>query len=363
MIKFFSLSLIACSIVGLTDVVYAQKQTTTVFIDARNLTLIGKVQDSEPFYHRLDTAAYPAIPRNVKILATRSAGLAISFKTNSSTISAKWCTSSHATEDNMTGIAYEGMDLYIKRNNRWQYAGVARPRSNDCSEAVIVENMASGDKTCLLFLPTYDETISLKIGVDSGSAMIPVDNPFKRKILIYGSSIVQGASASRPGLAYPAKLSRETGYNFINLGFSGNGKMGPEVADMIAHMDVDAFILDCVPNPTPGELLGRTANLVSTIRRVHPKAPIIAIQSVAREKGNFDTKIAATIAQKDKYFKQEIEKLQQHDNNLYLISADGLLGDDQEGTTDGIHPNDLGFDRMLKNIRPRILKILRRYGI
>lgn len=343
--------------------VSGQQEPSIKFTDAKNLTLVGKISDHAPFYHRLDTAAYPEIPQNVKFLATQSAGLAISFKTNSSKILAKWCTSSRAPSNNMTGIAYEGMDLYIKRNGRWQYAGVAGSKSHDCSEAVVVENMAAGDKTCLLFLPTYDETISLEIGVDSNATISPGENPFKKNILIYGSSIVQGASASRPGLSYPARLSRETGYNFINLGFSGNGKMEPSVANMIAPMPVEAFILDCVPNPSPEEVLARTANLVNTIRKFHPKAPIIAIQSVAREKGNFDTQVAARVALKDKHFKQEIKKLQQHDSNLYLITADGLLGDDQEGTTDGIHPNDLGFDRMLQKIRSKILKILRHHKI
>ncbi|PWG78303.1 SGNH/GDSL hydrolase family protein [Pararcticibacter amylolyticus] len=363
MAKSLSFSLIICFIFGLVPGIWAQQQSPLTFTDARKLTLIGKAWNDGPFYHRLDTAAYPAIPRNVKYLATNSAGLAISFKTNSSKITAKWCTSRRVPGDNMTGIAFEGMDLYIRRDQRWQYAGVARPKTHDCSDAVIVEQMASGEKTCLLFLPTYDETISLEIGVDSGATLVPGGNPFRKNILVYGSSIVQGASASRPGLAYPARISRETGYNFINLGFSGNGKMEPEVANMIAPLPMDAFILDCVPNPSAEEVLARTANLVNTIRKFHPKVPIIAIESVAREKGNFDQDVAARVAQKNGYFKQEIEKLQKRDSNLYLISADGLLGDDQEGTTDGIHPNDLGFDRMLQKIRPVILKIFARYGI
>lgn len=362
MTKIIYALLVPCFLFGLTNPLIAQKTHPLSFSDARNLTLIGKAWDTEPFYHRLDTAAYPAIPRNVKVLATHSAGLAISFVTNSSKVAAKWCTSSRVPGDNMTGIAVEGMDLYIKRDDRWQYAGVARPQTHMCSEAVIVEHMAQGEKECLLFLPTYDETLSLEIGIDSGATISSGPIPFKKNILVYGSSIVQGASASRPGLAYPARLSRETGYNFINLGFSGNGKMEQEVADMIAPLPMDAYMLDCVPNPSPDEVLARTANLVKTIRKYHPHVPIIAIQSVAREKGNFDQEIAARVALKDQYFKQEIEKLQEQDSNLYLISAEGLLGDDQEGTTDGIHPNDLGFDRMLQKVKPVVMQILAKHG-
>jgi len=222
--------------------------------------------------------------------------------------------------------------------------------------------MKAGKKECLLFLPTYDETLSLSIGVDKDANLRLGEYPFKKNVVIYGSSIVQGASASRPGLAYPARLSRETGYNFINLGFSGNAKMEKSVVDMIASMRMDAIVLDCVPNPSPEEVLARTPYLITTIRKFHPGIPIIAIQSVAWEKGNFDTVVAARVALKNHYFEQEVKKMQKTDKDLYFISADGLLGDDQEGTTDGIHPNDLGFDRMLQKIRPKVSIIIRRYG-
>lgn len=342
---------------------FAETKDTLHYTDAQQLTLIGKPLSDAPFFHRLDTAAFPAMPAAVKRLLTHSAGLAVSFRTSSSKIAAKWCTGPRKPGNNMTAIAFEGLDLYIKRDEQWQYAGVARPATNECNEYTLVENMEPGDKECLLYLPLYDETMSLQIGVETGTDIAAGDNPFKKNILIYGSSIVHGASASRPGLAYPAQLSRQTGYHFLNFGVSGNAKMEPEVAEMIAHMDMDAFILDCVPNSSPEQVTARTANLVKTIRAKHPGVPIIAIQSIVREGGNFNQLIAERVAAQNANFKHEIEQLKQEDDALYLISADGLLGDDHEGTTDGTHPNDLGFDRMLEKIRPAVLRIIKQHGI
>src|SRR5690606_14051446 len=114
----------------------------------------------------------------VKRLLTHSAGLAISFETNSSQLTAKWCTTSRKPGANMTAIAYEGMDLYIKRAGKWQYAGVARPSTNECNTTTVVKNMAPGNKECLLYLPLYDETLSLQIGVDSGATITAKPNPF-----------------------------------------------------------------------------------------------------------------------------------------------------------------------------------------
>src|SRR3546814_804223 len=111
------------------------------------------------------------------------------------------------------------------------------------------------------------------------------------------------------------------------------------------------------------DLSARTADLVKTIRARHPGVPIIAIQSIVREGGNFNQSIAKRVAAQNANFKYEIDQLQQEVDDLYLITADDLLGDDHEATTDGTHPNDLGFDRMLQKIRPAVLKVLKGYGI
>ncbi|WP_188747238.1 SGNH/GDSL hydrolase family protein [Parapedobacter defluvii] len=356
-------SLLVCFLSVLTNSLLAQKESSLTFTDARQLTLVGKALPADAFFHRIDTAVFPGIPPAVKHLLTHSAGLALSFETNSTQLVVKWCTNPRGPGDNLTAIVQEGMDLYIKRNGQWQYAGVARPTTHDCNEFAVVQNMAAGNKECLLYLPLYDETYSVQIGVERGAKLISKPNPFKRNILVYGSSIVQGASASRPGLAYPARLSRETGYNFINLGVSGSAKMEAEVAEMIATMPMDAFILDCVPNSSPEQVTERTAHLVRTIRAQHPLAPIIAIQSIIREGGNFDELRADQTTAQNGNFLREIRQLQSGDEGLYLITAEDLLGDDHEGTTDGTHPNDLGFDRMLQKIRPAVLEILRKHGI
>lgn len=66
------------------------------------------------------------------------------------------------------------------------------------TERVIVDNMGTEEKECLLYLPLYDELKSLEIGVSSDAHIHKGENPFKEKIVVYGSSILQGASASRP---------------------------------------------------------------------------------------------------------------------------------------------------------------------
>jgi len=40
-----------------------------------------------------------------------------------------------------------------------------------------------------------------------------------------------------------------------------------------------------------------------------------------------------------------------------------MIGDDHEGTVDGTHPNDLGYDRMIQYITPLISDILNKHNI
>ena len=45
---------------------------------------------------------------------------------------------------------------------------------------------------------------------------------------------------------------------------------------------------------------------------------------------------------------------------LHYILGDGLLGDDAEGSTDGSHPNDLGFMRQAAVFEPILHEALGR---
>ena len=99
--------------------------------------------------------------------------------------------------------------------------------------------------------------------------------------------------------------------------------------------------------------------MVRTIRAKHAKAPIIVMQSIAMDIGNFNLKIKNDLRIKDKTIQQQIEQLQ-HDGikKLYFIRGEDLIGHDHEGTGDGIHPNDLGFQRMVNFLEPVLMNIL-----
>ena len=128
------------------------------------------------------------MPPAVKKLFTNSAGLSISFTTNSPVKKAKWTVPDNYQLPNLTRLAQKGLDLYIKRDGKWQFAGVGMP-GGVTTERVIVDNMGTEEKECLLYLPLYDELKSLEIGDSSDAHIHYGENPFKEKIVVYGSSI------------------------------------------------------------------------------------------------------------------------------------------------------------------------------
>lgn len=341
----------------------AQKTDQLNFTSANQFTLLGKSEETPNRYDRIDTNKYKGLPARVAQLLTNSAGLAISFKTNSSVIAAKWCVSKSKALPYMFPTAQKGVDLYIKNGDKWQFAGIGKV-SGVCNEEILISRMDNTEKECLLYLPLYDKVENVEIGVEKKATLSTGSEPFANRVLIYGSSIVQGTGASRPGMAYPARLSRNTGVNFINLGLSGSAKMEPEVVDMVAAINADAYVLDCVPNTNPALITERTAYLVNTVRKRHPTAPIIVIQSPIRETGYWDKVLGAQVKQQNINIQQEIMKLLDKGmKDLYFITSENMLGNDHEGTTDGTHPNDLGYDRMLYRIQPQIIDILNKYNI
>ncbi len=330
------------------------------YVDARNLLMVGKACSSGEYYHRLDTTFFKELPPKVKYLSTHSCGLAIGFLTNSSIISAKWEVKPDKPSPNLSAMAHRGLDLYIKRHGVWEFAGVGIPDMHaNMNEGTIVQDMDSTLKECLLYLPLFSEVKSLEIGIEKGAFVSALPYPFEKKVLIYGSSIVHGAEASRSGTTYVAKLSRRTGLDFVNLGFSGNARMENSMADCLANIEADAYILDCVPNATADQIAERTDYLVRTIREKHPEAPIIVVQSIVMDIGNFNLKVKNDLLVKDRTIRKEVEKLWQAGvQNLHFIEGRDLIGNDHEGTGDGIHPNDLGFERMAETMKPKLMEIL-----
>ena len=340
----------------------------TKWHDAADLTVIGKpIPTAKPFA-RIDTAVYKFNDKIIDRYANYSTGLAVLFETDSRSIKAKWTTGSANSGANMAAIGQKGLDLYIMRDGKWVFAGTGSPKMGKAPfnqhEGTIVADMAEGAKQCLLYLPLFDRVDALEIGLDEGASLKPIDNPFRYNIIVHGSSITHGASASRPGMTYPARLGRSNGWYTCNLGFSGMCKLQKEYARYLADIkDVDAFIFDTFSNPLADVIYANFNEFVDIVRAAHPGVPMIFLQTERREVRNFSLKREETEAAKQKAAAEVVTARMKTDKHIYFIDSEGFLGDEHIATADGTHPTDLGFTYMLEAISPKIKKILKKYGI
>ncbi len=333
------------------------------FTDATNLNIIGKLMDTPNPYHRVDTVKYKGFTVAENKQVRSSAGLAVLFKTNSSSITVKAEFGYKNYNINTMGTALRGYDLYIKKNGEWLFAAArANNVGKEGQNYVLITDMDDSMKECMLYLPTYSELYSLWIGTDHGSVIETLESPFRHRIGIWGSSYTHGSSITRPGMSYPMQLMRMTGLQFLSLGVAGNCKMQSYFADVLCDADVDAFVFDCFSNPDAQMIEERLFPFIERIQAAHPGKPLIFQQTIYREARNFNLKAEASEAAKQAVAQRLMKEACKKYKDVYFIRTNAT---DKHHTTsaDGVHPSDYGYQLWADSIRRPLLKILKKYGI
>lgn len=331
-----------------------------VYHDASTFPLLGKATEATATrYERLPDSLQHISRKPLWDLGRNSAGLAVRFRSNSTSIAARWEVRDNRSMNHMTPTGIKGLDLYCLQDGEWIFAGSGRPQGK-INKATIVKNMLPQEREYLLYLSLYDGVTSLAIGVDSLSEILKpaVDLPRREKpIVFYGTSILQGGCASRPGMAHTNILERRLNRECINLGFSGNALLDLEIAHLMASVDASIFVLDFVPNATVEQMKERADEFYTIIRRKHPDTPILFIEDPIFTHSPFDTRIAKEVKDKNETLNAILQSLKQRgEKNIYFLSSRDIIGHDGEATVDGIHFTDLGFMRYAEVLYPILKK-------
>lgn len=314
--------------------------------------------DLKSRYDRLPAKAEKIVRPPVWSLSNDSAGIAFRFNTDATSIRIRYTVGDKTLAlPHMPATGVSGVDLYALDEGVWKWVDVTRPK--EPATDYTIAGLDPGKRTYMGYLPLYNSTVKIEIGVPEGAAFEPVAPRKEKPIVFYGTSITHGASASRPGLCHPAILGRRLDRPVINLGFSGNGKMEPEVVALLGEIDAAVFVIDCLPNMTGPEVAERAEPLVRRLREIRPDTPIILV-----EDRSF-TNSWIFKARRDRHAENRASLIRAFDllvssgvKQLYYIEGENLLGDDTEGATDGSHPNDLGFMRQADLFEPVLRKAL-----
>jgi len=306
--------------------------------------------DMKAPFDRFPSRAESLVRREVWNLSRQSAGLLVRFGTDADAISARWSlTSPELAMPNMAAIGVSGLDLYVREGKSgWRWLGVGQPKAQT-NTVVLISGMPRGEREYLLYLPLYNGVNAVEIGVASNATLRAAGpwGPGTRKpIVFYGTSITQGASASRPGMCHVAMLGRRFNWPTLNLGFSGQGLMEPELADLLTEQDPAVFVLDCLPNMDAAGVQERVVPFVKKLRAAHPATPIVLVEDRVYANAFLTPKRAAGHRANHAALQAAYQELRRDGvRNLHYIKGDALLGDDSEATVDGSHPNELGFAR------------------
>ncbi len=335
---------------------------TIRWVDARDLRIEGKGwTDTKEFYDRFPARAEKVIRPAVWNLSRDSAGMCVRFVSDASDIQVRWVLRKENLQmPHMAASGVSGVDLYIHEKDKWHWVGAGRPKAFPTNEMVVVKGLNPGAHEFILYLPLYNGVHEVKIGVPENAKIEPAPARGKKPIVFYGTSILHGACASRPGMAYPSILGRKLNEPIINLGFSGNAWSEPEIASLLAELNPSVYVIDPIPNMTSEMIDERMQPLIRKLRAAHPKTPIVMVESLAYTDGDYVKARHERCTSSNAAMRRAYEVLRKTEKNLFYISSDNLIGHDFEGTVDGTHPNDLGFMRMTEVIEPVLRKAVSR---
>lgn len=342
----------------------AVAEDSVLWYDARALSLYGLAPE-DPLSLRIPKEIAKQVNENVLFYHQFSAGGRVRFSTNSPFVALRvtYGPGSLSTVNNHC-LTY-GFDLYRDEDGIEVFTAAGRPVAGfDRKSAQYNLLTQNGGKTeyYTLNLPAFSSVASLQIGIEEGSIMGP-GKPYRNEkpVIFYGSSITHGAAAGRPGNTYENFIAQKYNIHYRNMGFSGGAKGEQKMADFLAELPMRVFVCDYDHNAPTAEHLRKTHyKLYETIRQANPDVPYIMIS-----RPTFYANPQANGKRRQVILDTYEKALALGDEKVFFIDGETLFEGDfsRSCTSDGIHPNDLGFFRMAQKIGPVVNQALTSLGL
>lgn len=316
-------------------------------------------------YVRLPDRAESMVSDGVWTNSRHSAGLSVVFRSNSEDIMVRMKVKNGLSMFHMPSTGVSGVDLYATNSEGesvWCFPDFPSKFTNEeilCKYRHIEygPNAQKGYEYHM-YLPMYNAVEKLEIGVCEGAdfEFVPVGS--EKPIVIYGTSIAHGACASRPGNAWANIVARELGIPVVNLGFSGSGRLEPEMFSLLSEIDARMYIVDCMPNMEGGltdKIRERILKGVEILRKDHD-CPILLVEHSGCRSAVCDS-ITTKRRLTDEALRNTFDELTASGaKNVFLLTREEI-GMPLDGMVEGTHPNDLGmriiadaYERKLREI-------------
>ncbi len=357
----------------------AQAQESTNYqwhdpVEEQSIAFYGQGWDHSALqspYDRLPSKAEAEVRKAVWDLSRHNAGVYLSFSTDAPEIIVRYqVINSRYEMPHMPSTGVSGLDLYVRNpestNLLWCRGRYSFGDTISYTYSALNTRHPEPGKSYdyQLFLPLYNGVEWMKIGIPESSTLSSSATDQTKPIVVYGTSIAQGGCASRPAMAWSSIVQRDLVQPVINLAFSGNGRLEPEVISLINEIDAGMYILDCLPNLTnkteypDEELKKRIRESVLSLRNEHPNIPILLTDHAGYSDewvsdGSYESVARVNRIQKETYNSLIGEGV----NGLYHLTYRDIEMC-MDCTVDGTHQTDLGMEYYARAYLTKISEIL-----
>nr|MDD6335792.1 SGNH/GDSL hydrolase family protein [bacterium] len=312
---------------------------------------------------RLPDEVLPHINEGAQVHAKRPSGMRVRVYTDSPYIAVWAKVQPFNVSENSNLRSLTGFDVYLGGAGQRRYVARTILPPLDHSSDIACGTASAfnpGDmREWTIYLPNYNMVYEMYIGVAEGSRITtPPAYTYPKPVVFYGSSITQGATASRPGNTYISLVSRWLNNDYINMGFSGSCLAEPAIAHYLAKQEMSAFVFDYDHNATSPEFLRNTHKpFFDIIRAAQPDLPIILMPRPDATNPYYVGEVAIRRAVVRATYEAA---LRAGDTRVWYIDGRTLFeGEDRDScTVDGSHPTDLGYYRMAKGLLPVLREAL-----
>lgn len=344
-------------LIGLAD----EAPTEWTWYENDALPLEGRpFADGETYFCRLPKRAQGKVEPGLYKSAKQATGMCLRFTTDANRIALNWKIANEHPTDALIPIAgLCGLDVYRydRAEKRWRFLRTCRYWGNAKTLKTPGEAVMpwTPGEPCLIYLTTRSQLLRFKLGVPKGTSIAyhPHAQADCKPIVHYGTSIVHGGCASRAGLMFTSIAARELDMPYVNMGFSGRGKMQPEMAPFLGEIDASLYIVDCCWNMSPALVQTNAVRFLTTLHDMRPNTPILLCDG-CNARG-----VRRPV---DDAMKAVYTKLKAQDGarwrNLHYFDNATMLPKDDECTHDFCHPNDSGMRFMGPAYAKRIREVL-----
>lgn len=315
-------------------------------------------------YYRLPARAEKTVRKPLWDLSRNSSGLAIRFITNSPVLTVRYTVEGPLSMPHMPTTGVSGVDLYrITKDgdNEFCFGGYSFGDTIRYSYSSIAPQAEKGEKHLYqLNLPLYNTLKFLEIGTPDSTYFELIPRRQEKPIVVYGTSIAHGACSSRPGMAWVNIVGRQLDMPLINLGFSGNGRLEPEMISLLNEIDAAVYVLDCMPNLTQKTADEAKQLVLDAVAQIRAKSntPILLIEHAGYSNAPTNPGMLDTYTRLNKGQRAAFDLLSAAGTpNLFYITHDEL-GFSPDSWVDYVHPSDLGAQKQADVVSARLKSIL-----